>query len=40
MTSSVNTMIWIVVYLALGIMMALFVIAAVTMHWNHELGRR
>lgn len=40
MTSSVNTTIWVVVYLVLGIMMALFVIAAVTMHWNPELGRR
>lgn len=40
MTATVNTALWIVIYLALGIMMALFLIAAVTMHWSPELGIR
>lgn len=40
MTSSVNIALWIVIYLALGIMMALFLIAAVTMYWNPERGKR
>ncbi len=37
---SVDSAIWIVVYLTLGMMMALFLIAAVTMHWNPDLGKR
>lgn len=40
MTSSVNTALWVVIYLALGIMMALFLIAAVTLHWSPQLGKR
>lgn len=40
MTSSVNTALWVVIYLVLGIMMALFLIAAVTLHWNPQLGKQ
>lgn len=40
MTATVNTALWVVIYLALGIMMALFLVAAVTMHWSPELGKR
>ena len=40
MTSSVNTILWVVIYLVLGIMMALFLIAAVTLHWDPQLGKR
>ncbi len=40
MTSNVNAALWIVIYLVLGIMMAVFDIAAVTMHWSPELGTR
>ena len=32
--------IWIPAYLALGLTMALFVVAAVSMHWDHSLARR
>lgn len=40
LTPSIDAGIWLFVYLALGILMALFSIAAVTMHWDHRLGRR
>lgn len=40
MTSSVNTALWVVIYLVLGIMMAVFVIAAVTLHWSPQHGER
>lgn len=40
MTTSVQTAIWVIIYLALGLTMALFTVAAVTMTWNHELSRR
>lgn len=40
MTPSVNTALWVVIYLVLGIMMALFLIAAVTLHWDPQLGKR
>jgi hypothetical protein len=35
-----QTAIWCTINLALGLMMALFTVAAVTMTWNHELSRR
>jgi hypothetical protein len=40
MTSSFQTTIWSTIYLALGLIMALFTVAAVTMTWNQELSRR
>jgi hypothetical protein len=40
MADSVENTIWMAVYLALGQMMALFVIAAVSMQWNHTLAQR
>jgi hypothetical protein len=40
MTTSFQTAIWGTIYLALGLMMVMFTIAAVTMTWKHELSRR
>ncbi len=40
MTAATQNAIWVPIYLALGLMMALFAIAAVTMAWNHELSKR
>lgn len=40
MTPLANSALWIVIYLALGVMMAIFVIAAVTMHWTPQFGKR
>lgn len=40
MTTSFQSAIWVIIYLALGLMMALFTITAVTMTWNDELSRR
>ena len=37
---SAQSVIWAIVYLVLGLSMALFAIAAVTMTWNHEVARR
>ncbi len=37
---SMQNVIWGTVYLALGLVMALFAIAAVAMTWNHDLARR
>ena len=39
-TATINTSLWVVIYLALGILMALFLIAAVTLHWSPVLGKR
>jgi hypothetical protein len=40
MSSSFQNAIWGTIYLALGLIMALFTVAAVTMTWNQELSRR
>ncbi len=37
---STQSAIWFVVYLALGLVMAMFALAAVTMTWNDEMARR
>lgn len=40
MASTFQSAIWSSIYLVLGLLMAVFVVAALTMTWNHELSRR